>query len=189
MRVANIGPIRILILLSAASLMPPPAAAKVESFTDPKADFSQYKTFQWLPPRVLTKAGVDEDHPAAPVLKDAVGRQLTQKGLSEVAEGGDLQIQTYVLTELTPQLEALIFAPGFGDQGDIMTFGAPMATVGRYNKQGSLYLNLIDRRTKKSAWCAMESKTLPNRTLKPDELRSKLDKAAQNMFKKYPVKK
>jgi hypothetical protein len=169
--------------------MPPPAAGKVESSTDPRADFSRYKTYQWLPPRVLTKAGVDESHPGAPALKEAIGRQMMQKGLLEVADGADLQIQTYVLTEMMPQLEAVPFSPSLIDQGDIMTFGAPIANVGRYNKQGTLYINLIDRSTKKSAWYAIETGALPTRVLKPEELRAKFDKAAANMFKKYPAKK
>lgn len=71
----------------------------------------------------------------------------------------------------------------------VVTVTDPMVVVGQFNRQGSLYINLIDSRTNKSAWLAMESDSLPNRTLKPDEIRAKLDKAAKDIFKKYPVKK
>jgi hypothetical protein len=79
-------------------------------------------------------------------------------------------------------LEAVIMAEGPG-----MMYGTPIATMGRYNKEGTLALNLIDSKTKKSAWFAMVTDSLPNKTLKPDEIRSKLDKAARNIFKKYPA--
>ncbi len=178
-----------LMVLISACMMPPLFAGSVKAYTDPKADFARYKTYQWLPPRVLTKLGVDENHPAAPVLKEVVGRQLSQRGLNEVADDGDLQIQAYVLTESVPQLEAVFFSTIVVSQGDVVAVGGPITTIGRYNKQGSLYINLIDTQTKKSAWLAMVSDSLPNRDLKPQEIRTKLDKAATNIFKKYPVTK
>ncbi len=69
-----------------------------------------------------------------------------------------------------------------------MMYGTPIATMGRYNHQGTLCLNLIDRKTKKFAWFAMVTDSLPSGTLKPAEIRSRLDKAATSIFKKYPVK-
>jgi|ERR1035438_3880051 hypothetical protein len=168
----------------------PLVAGKVEAFPAKDADFSQYKTFQWLPPRVVTKQGVVENDPANPVLKAAVGQQLSEKGLNELANGADLQIQVWVLTEQVSQFEAMIAASVSIDLStSTVTVIDPMVVVGRFNRQGSLYINLIDSRTNKSAWLAMASDSLPNRTLKPDEIRAKLDKAAKDIFKKYPVKK
>lgn len=177
-----------LTLVILAGMAPPVFGGKVKAFPDPKTDFTQFKTYSWLPPRVLTKVGIDENHPGAPTLKEVVNQQLVKKGLKEVATGADLQVQAYVLTESSPQLEAIIFTASPVAQNDIWVLGAPIATMGRYNKEGSLYINLINARTKKSAWLAMSSDSLPNRTLKPDEIRSKLDSAATKIFKKYPVK-
>lgn len=178
-----------LTLLMLACLMPPLFAGSVKAYAAPKADFARYRSYRWLPPRVLTKLGVDENHPAAPVLKEVVGRQLSQRGLNEVADSADLQIQAYLLTESVPQLEAVFFSTIVVSQGDVVAVGGPITTIGRYNKQGSLYINLIDSLTKQSAWLAMVSDSLPNRDLRPEEIRAKLDKAATNIFKKYPVKK
>jgi len=61
--------------------------------------------------------------------------------------------------------------------------------MGRYNREGSLYLNLIDVKTKKSAWAAMVTDSLKGGYLSPEDIRAKLDKAATNIFKKYPGKK
>jgi len=171
-------------LLISACLMPPLFGGKVQTQTGKGADFPRYKTYQWLPPRVLTKVGVVEDHPANSVLKEVIGRQLSQKRLSELADGADLLVQVYVLTESVPQLEAVLLG---GEAG--MFYGTPIATMGRYNRQGTLYINLIDRRTKKSAWLAMGTESMPTGTLKPEEIRTKLEKAAAEIFKKYPVKK
>jgi hypothetical protein len=164
-------------------------AGEVKVFPGINVDINEYKTFQWLPPKVRTKTGIVEDHPANQVLKDVIVRQLVQRGLTELADGGDLQIQALVLTESVPQLEAVIFTGMAMLPGDYMMVGEPIATVGRYNRMGSLYINMIDWRAKKSAWFGMATEGLPNGTMKPEEVRSKLDKAATNIFKKYPVKK
>jgi hypothetical protein len=164
-------------------------AGEVTAYPAKNIDVNAYKTYAWLPPRVLTKMGVIEDHPANPVLKEAVGQQLSQRGLREVAADPDLQIQVWILTESVPQIEAVIVAAMAVDVGTYMILGDPIATVGRYNRQGTLYLNLIDRRTKKSAWFAMATDSLPTNALEPDKLRAKLEKAARDIFKKYPVKK
>jgi hypothetical protein len=179
-----------LTLLVAACLTPPLWADKVTSYPNPKADFTRYKTYQWLPPRVVGKAGIDENSPANPVLKAVLGQQLMQKGLNELADGADLQIQVWVLTETVPQLEAVIMSSVSIDlSNSVVTVSDQVASVGRYNRQGTLYLNLIDSQTKKSAWFAMASDSLPTGTLKASEVQGKLEKAAVSLFKKYPAKK
>ena len=90
-----------------SQLTPPQLfAGKVKAYAGKDIDFSHYKTYEWFPPRVLTKAGVVEDHPANRILKEEVGRQLSQRGLNEVADGAELQIQIWVLTQSVPQIEA-----------------------------------------------------------------------------------
>lgn len=169
-------------LLIAGCLLPPLQAGKVK--TQGGQNLAQYKTYQWFPPRALTKLGLEENHPANPVLKEVVGQQLNSVGLTEVADGADLQIQAWVFTQSVPQLEAMIYSID-----PAMLYGTPIATVGRYNREGTLLLNLIDRQTKKSAWVGMVTNSLPRGTLDPDELRAQLDKAAKDIFKKYPLKK
>ena len=101
--------IPILIVLFSTCLRPVYGGG-AKAYPNPKADFAHHKTYQWLPPRVLTKTGIDENHPAAPVLKEIVASQLSQRHLAELPSGADLQIQTYLLTESVPQLEAMIFS-------------------------------------------------------------------------------
>jgi hypothetical protein len=179
-----------LILLISACLTTPLFADKVTVYPNPKADFGRYRTYQWLPPRVLTRIGIDDNNPANPLLKQVLGQQLSQKGLSEVSDGADLQIQVWVLTETVPQLEAIIFSELSIDVSNSgMSVSDSVAGVMQYNRKGTIYFNLIDTQTKQSAWFAMVSDSLPNGTLKQEEIREKLNRAAIQLFKKYPVRK
>jgi hypothetical protein len=178
------------LILAASACLTPLFADRVTVYLNPKADFARYKTYQWLPPRVLTRTGIDENNPANPLLKQLLGQQLSQKGLNEVTDGADLQIQVWVLTDTVPQLEAIIFAEVSIDVSNSgMSVSDSVAGVMQYNRKGTLYFNLIDTQTKKSAWFGMVSDSLPNETLKPEEMREKLNKAAIQLFKKYPVRK
>ena len=173
-----------LTLLVSACLATPAFAGKVKTVLAKNVNMAHYKTYQWLPPRILVKTGIDENNPNNPILKAVVGQQLAAVGLKEVAEGGELMIQAYVVTESVPQLEAVLFGEGYN-----FDYGTVVASMGRYNREGTLYLNLIDRQTKKSAWAGMATDDLNRGYLSPDAVRSKLEKLAKQMFKKYPVKK
>lgn len=168
--------------LLCAAVLTPCCAGKVKTFVSEKSDFASYKTYQWLPTRILTKAGVVEDDPdISPIVKAAVNRELTSRGLKEVAEGGDLQIVSCVLNTYVPQLEAYIFP-----FGGTLDYATPIAAIGRYNREGTLAISLIDRNTKKSAWAGMITESIDN---KPGAGAKKIPKATETLFKKYPVKK
>ncbi len=170
-----------ILALTLGSLLRPCYGGKLRAEIGPGADFARYKTYQWLPTRVLTSSGVVENHPVlTPLIKDAVNRQLTQRGLVEVADGGDLQVSAGVLATYIPQLEAVIFG------GPDMTYATPIATMGRYNKEGTLIVNLIDSRTKKYAWIGMIQESIDN---KPGGGQKKIAPAAAKLFKKYPTVK
>jgi hypothetical protein len=163
-------------------LAAPCYAGKVLTYVGTGFDFSKYRTYQWLPPRILTKGGVVEDDPEfAPIIRAAVNRQLAQLGLIEVGSGADLQVSTMALSESIPQLEAVVF-PGY----IAMDYSTPIAAMGRYNREGTLVVNLIDTGTKKSAWAGMVKESVDN---KPGAGKKKIDAAAAKIFKKYPLKK
>lgn len=162
--------------------------AKVEIQVDKGADFPHYKTYEWLAPRVLKKTGLIENDPVfSPVVKAAINRELVRRGLNEVARDGQLQVSTMALTTSIPSVDAMIF-PGGGIYqsvgGEMTTPNANVVTIGRYNKEGTLAISLIDASTKKSVWNAMSAKSFG----KPQELEGKVNKAVSDMFKEYPVK-
>jgi len=165
----------------AGILLQPAHAAKVRAEKMPGADFPRYKTYQWLPPKVLTNTGVVENHPVlGPAIKQAIDTQMAQLGFRLVTEGGDLQVSALALTASIPQLEAVVFG------GPDMMYATPIATMGRYNKEGTLVVNLIDTRTKKSAWVGMIQESIDN---DKGSGQRKLPSAAAKLFKKYPASK
>ena len=118
-------------------------AGKARVELGPGADFASYKTYQWLPPKVLTSSGVVENHPVlGPLMKDAINRQLAEKGLREVTEGGDLQVSALALRESIPQLEAVVFGGpdddvrhADRDDGPIQPRGHPHRQSDRHQDQ------------------------------------------------------
>ena len=58
-------------VLLATTCLIPLRAAKVK--TQGGKELAKYKSFQWLPPRVLSKVGLQEDHVANPILMEVVG--------------------------------------------------------------------------------------------------------------------
>ena len=144
------------------------------------ANFAAYKTYRWAAPRILTKTGVIENDPVvAPLIKEAVNRELSKKGLTMVSEGGDLEVLTLGSTDAEPQVLAAYYAGGLD-----MAFATPIATMGRYNRRGTLVVNLVDTSTKKSAWVGMATESLD----RPGEEKNKakVSKAEERMFNKYP---
>jgi len=155
-------------------------AGKVKTVLGKGADFAHYKTYTWLPTRVLTNEGIVENEPSFdPIVRASVNRELTAKGLVEVKEGGDLQVAVGGLTASTPQVEAIFF-PGVDWTG----WSTTATSVGRYNREGTLVVNLIDAKTKKSAWAAMATENLGG---KGSGLK-KVDHTTTELFKKYPKK-
>lgn len=170
------------IVLLCAFMLTPCFAGKPKAFVGKDANFSSYRTYSWLPTKVLGKAGVVENDPAFdPIIRSAINTELIARGLKEVPEGGDLQVSAIILTASVPQLEAVIFA-GHMD----LDFATPIATMGRYNREGTLAVNLIDTRTKKFAWAGMITENIDN---KKGAGLKKIGPAAKKLFSKYPVTK
>jgi hypothetical protein len=169
-------------LLLCAFILNPCFARKIKTQVGPNANFAAYRTYQWLPPKTLTSGGIRENDPVlAPAIKAAINRELAARGLTEVAEGGDLLVATLALTSYFPQLEAVVF----GNDINFM-YGTPIATMGRYNKEGTLAVNLIDSRINKYAWAGLITDSIDN---KPGSGIKKLPGAAAALFSKCPLKK
>ena len=170
-------------VLLAAALASAGFAANIKAVAGENIDFRQYKTYQWAPTKFLGKAGVEEDNPTlTPIIKAAVNKELTARGLREVTEGGDLEVVTLALQAYIPQLEAVLFPMGM----DGMYYATPIATMGRYNREGTFAINLIDLHAKKSAWAGMITQSIDN---KPGAGAKKIPGATEKLFQKFPIKK
>jgi hypothetical protein len=164
------------LLCSALSLF----AKDLKTFPTKGVDFAQFKTYRWAPPRFLGKTGIVENDPVVgPLVKEAVDSELSKKGLTQVTEGGDLEVLTMVMLDASPQVEAAYYAGGLD-----MAYATPIAVMGRYNRKGTLVVNLVDTKTKKSAWVGIDSESLADAG--QEKNKGKIGKAAEKMFKKYP---
>ena len=156
-------------------------AGDVSAFPVKGINLAVYRTYRILPPKVMTKSGLQEDEPTVgPLIRAALRAELNGKGLTEVAEGADLEIATAAAAVSIPQIEAIIYS--FMD-GTSQGGTAPIATLSRYNKEGTLYVNFIDPRTNKSVWLGISTRALG----KPASLEKDINKATQALFKKYPA--
>ncbi len=170
------------IFMLSAALSAPCFGGEVKIFVSPAANFASYATYQWLPTKVLAKTGIVENDPVlTPIIKAAVNRELTARGMKEVAEGGDLEVATCALRSAIPQLEAYILPVG-----GLYPYTEPLAAMGRYNHDGTLAVNLIDTHTKQAVWTGLVTESIDDR---PGGGAKKIPKAAEKLFKKYPVKK
>ena len=106
---------------------------------------------------------------------------LLARALTRCPEGADLEIASAATAVSIPQLEAVIY--NWIGGGTSNTGTAPIATLGRYNKEGTLYVNFIDPRTNRSVWLGISTRALG----KPSNLERDINKATQALFKKYPA--
>jgi hypothetical protein len=156
------------------------SAGSVDTFPAKGVDITQFKTFKMLPTRVLAKTGVLENDPdVSPFINASLRKALTEKGLREVPDDADLDVAAGALSVAIPHVDAVMFDVG----GMGADWGStPIATVGRYNHEGTLFVNLINPKTKKSVWMGIATRGLG----KQSNLDKDVEKATQSLFKKYP---
>lgn len=173
-------------LAVAVTLGVAPCFGKVKVEYDKKVDLSHYKTYEWYAPRVLKKTGIAEDDPVvAPQIRAAVNRELTRRGLTEVVSGGDLKVSTWAFAEAIPNVDVLLYGFGALPAGSFLDpVTAPVATIGRYNRQGTVVVNLIDAKRNTSAWAGAATSSYSD----VNNLSGPINKAVKDMFGKYPIK-
>ncbi len=156
------------------------AYASVKTDYDHKAPFSRYKTYSW----VGVKAGNSlwENR-----ITEAVDNQLSAKGWSKVASGGDAAVSAFGKTTERDTMES--FYTGFPGWGWRHWGGIGMGTVTTDvvpEKVGNLVVDIFDGTRKTLVWRGTSSETLSS---KPDKNDKKLEHSVEEMFKKFPPEK
>lgn len=178
-KLLGFGPATIVLLFLAHQAL----LAKVEVYPG-KMPLSDYKTFKWARARVFTvKQGFMEDDPIViPAVKKYVSEQLVKAGMVEVAENPDVELYSMAMGESVPNVDFMIF--GMTPTVNSMAAGSQGFTtvaMGRYNKEGTLALHLVDAKTNKSVWLGVVTKAIKH----PDKLEPEVDKAVTELFKKF----
>jgi hypothetical protein len=139
------------------------------------ANFSAYKTYQWVDYRAVAPGDqlLDQD------IKRAVDEQLAGKGLRRVDTGGDLLVGYQAGISQEKQFDGFGFGPrGWGG------WGAGQVTSSTIDI-GTLTVGLFDPASKQLVWRGSASKTLDIKT-DPDKNYRNLEKATAKLFKNYP---
>jgi hypothetical protein len=139
---------------------------------DHAANFNQIKTYSWS--KVHTANSIWDDR-----VKDAIDKELTAKGWTQVPSGGNVSLVAVEKTSIHQQYDT--FYDGFGGwrwrgMGDATT------TVDNY-KVGTLIVSMFDGNSKQLIWRGAASSDLSGN---PEKNTKKLDQDVQKMFKYFP---
>jgi len=135
-------------------------------------NFNQIKTYSWS--KVHTANSIWDDR-----VKDAIDKELTAKGWTQVPSGGNVSLVAVEKTSIHQQYDT--FYDGFGGWrwgglGDATT------TVDNY-KVGTLIVSMFDGSSKQLIWRGASSSDLSGN---PEKNTKKLDQDVQKMFKHFP---
>jgi hypothetical protein len=107
---------------------------------------------------------------------------LTAKGWTKVDDGGDASVAAYGSTKTQKTLQT--WYDGFGGGWFWNGFGDGIATTTvQETPVGTLMIDIFDSSTHKLIWRGVASNTLSG---KPEKDEKKLEKAVEEMFKKFP---
>jgi hypothetical protein len=156
----------VVLLLTTASF-----SREVVTDYDHYADFNHYKTYSWA--KVETPDTLWDQR-----VKDAIDKELSDKGWTQVADGGDVSIVAVGTTRERQNLETFYTGMGWRWRG----FGDAVTEVHPY-RVGSLIVDMFDTSNKKLIWRGSASDVLSN---KPDKNIRELEKDVHKMFEHFP---
>jgi hypothetical protein len=139
---------------------------------DRSANFTAYKTWQWVDRRPVAPGDqlLDQD------IKRAVDEQLAGKGLRRVEGGGDLQVSYQGAISQEKEFDSFGFGPGWlGDRR------VTSSTI----EIGTLIVEIFDPAAERLVWRGSASKTLDIKK-DPDKNYRNLQKAMARLFQTWP---
>ena len=154
-------------------------AQEVQFDYDRSADFSAYKTYQWVDYQAVPVGDELLDHD----IKSAVDGQLAGKGLKRVESGGDLIVgyQAGISQEKEFDNTGAGGWPGLFGWGNWGNTRVTTSTI----DVGKLTVGLFDAARRQLVWRGAVSKTL-NISKDPDKNYRNLERALTKLFRNYP---
>jgi hypothetical protein len=167
------------------------AAQDVRYDFDKDKDFSQYKSYKWVPIKDADKT----DDLTAKALMSAIDAELATKGLTKTeSDEADLYIayQTAIGSEkqFTSYNTGWGYGPGWG--GGWYGYGGGMNSSTTYGSTSTVYigqldLSMYDSHSKQLVWRGTASKTLDPKA-KPEKKQKNIGKAVKKLLKNFPPK-
>ena len=140
-------------------------AEKVTVDANPSAPFGSYKSYGWTngtpAPNPLAEQGIHS----------MVAAQLAARGLAE-SNTPDMFVATHTVTAQHPQPIVNGFDWGLGGTASVETY-----------TMGTLIVDIYDARTKQMVWRGVAVDSVSD---KPEKNASRINKALEKMFSKYP---
>jgi len=151
-------------------------AQQVQTDFDHQANFAQYKTYSW---QEIKPGGSLWDSR----IRNAVDAQLEAKGLTHVANDGDIAIVAIKTSQTQRTLQT--FYDGFGGGWRWRGFGGfgESTTTEQDYREGTLVIDLYDGKTKQLIWRGSTESVLSDKAEKNEK---NLDKGVAKMFKNFP---
>jgi hypothetical protein len=152
--------------------------AAVHTDYDKKADFGRYHTYSWI--------GVEAGNPMwQDRIMSTVDSSLSAKGWTKVPSGGDATVSAFGRVREQDTLETFYTGfPGWGWRA--AWWGLPGGTVTTQvipEQVGNLTVDIFDGNTKQLIWRGQASEAVSE---KPEKNEHKMEKAVDDMFKKFP---
>jgi len=147
---------------------------------DKKANFSQYKTYKWVP----IKDAQQLDELTAEQLVGTVEVALAKKGLTKSkSDTADLYIGYQINSAKDSRLNQYNIGGSYGSAagGTAANGGASTTTV----HSGQLTLLMYDGATKQLVWHSMVANAI-DAEAKPDKKQKHMDAAVSKLLKNYP---
>lgn len=155
---------------------------KIRSNADPGADFSHYKTFEFLAGSESGKPGYQSF--GAQYLTTAISRELEARGLSH-RENGDLLVNFHV--QKKDKVEVSQAPAGYyGYRGGMYGWGASVNTstfVDSYT-EGTLNVDVVDRAKHQLLWEGIAVGRITEKT--QNNLQATIDAVVKQVFERFP---
>ena len=154
---------------------------------DRSAKFDRYKTYQWVD--LAGPGGKEPDPLIDQDIKRTVDEQLSQKSLTRVESGGDLQVGYHAILRKEKGINLNGFGYGGGPWGlgggwggfNSDTVTGQTSTI----TSGTLLVDMYDPARKQVIWRGDATKTI-DISKNPDKNYKNLHKAMAKLFKNYP---
>ena len=165
------------------------SSTKTKSDYDPKADFSQFKTYRWISGIKVNQNDQLSEHPRAlKVIQASVDKDLESKGFRKAAEGSDPDFLVAVHAAVKEQLyvdqvagASSYYSPWWGPGGGYATLS--------YSDEGTLVVDIIDFKAEKISWRGMGKKNIKNyRDSQAAERQEASDKIVSKIMTNFPPK-
>lgn len=181
---------KIIYFLFASIILASCASYQYNTMRDEKVDFSQYRTYGWLPPvDSLSKSYFDNDIARTNIL-DASNSELQARGLSYSKDNPDLLFRYITIVN---NKSRLVYGSSYaygGPWGWYRPWFSPY--YGYYStypvakeryRYAHLIIEAVDRKTNKVVWQARGSGEVNS----PEKAATNVAKVVKGVFKQYPL--